>query len=114
MTLPAILTSILAEELIFRGILQRALEESWSRIRFGIPMAALVTIAVACLATPIPLAAAAAIHTVASLLRATTGRTSTPIIARVTLLLTIGLLAYSAAAQGGNSRKEGFRCPSRR
>ena len=85
----ATLPSILAEELIFRGTLQRALEQTWSRRRAGVIAAALVTLAIACLATPGPLLAIAAMHAVASALRAATGRTSTSFVARATVLLTL-------------------------
>ena len=80
----ASLPSILGEELIFRGTVQRALEERWPRRRLA---AAALSAAIAFLATPGPwpfvLAGAVGI----SALRAATGRTAPGFLARAAFVL---------------------------
>ena len=82
----ASLPAILGEELIFRGTLQRALEERWPRRRFA---AAGVAAAMAFLATPGPWVPALAIVVVVSSLRAATGRTAPGFLARAALVLLV-------------------------
>jgi membrane protease YdiL (CAAX protease family) len=76
------LPSILGEELIFRGTVQRALEERWPHRRLA---AAAVTAAIAFVATPGPWLSVLIGVFVLSSLRAATGRTMPGFVARATL-----------------------------
>jgi membrane protease YdiL (CAAX protease family) len=80
----ASLPSILGEELIFRGTVQRALEECWPRRRLA---AAALGAAIAFLATPGPWAFVLAGAVAISALRAATGRTAPGFLARATFVL---------------------------
>jgi hypothetical protein len=80
----ASLPSILGEELIFRGTVQRALEERWPRSRLA---AAAVAAAIAFLATPGPWRSVLISIAVVSLLRAATGRTLPGFLARAAFVL---------------------------
>ncbi len=82
----ASLPSILGEELIFRGTVQRALEEAWPRRRLA---AAGVATAIAFLATPGPWLPVLAGVAVVSSLRAATGRTAPGFVARAAFLLLV-------------------------
>ncbi len=82
----ATLPSILGEELIFRGTLQRALEERWPHRRLA---AAAVAAAIAFLATPGPWLPVLSSIAVVSLLRAATGRTAPGFVARAAFLLVL-------------------------
>jgi membrane protease YdiL (CAAX protease family) len=82
------LPSILGEELIFRGTLQRALEERWPGWRFA---AAAVAAAIAFLATPGPWPFVLAGAVVVSALRAATGRTAPGFLARAAFVLLLAV-----------------------
>jgi membrane protease YdiL (CAAX protease family) len=82
----ASLPSILGEELIFRGTVQRALEERWPRRRLA---AVAVAAAVAFLATPGPWLRVLLSIVVVSSLRAATGRTVPGFLARAAFVLLI-------------------------
>jgi hypothetical protein len=80
----ASLPSILGQELIFRGTVQRALEERWPRRRLA---AAALGAAIAFLATPGPWPFVLAEAVVISALRAATGRTAPGFLARAAFWL---------------------------
>ena len=84
----AALPSILGEELIFRGTVQRALEERWPRRRLA---AAAVAAAIAFLAMPGPWLPVLASVAVVSLLRASTGRTAPGFLARAAFVLLVSV-----------------------
>jgi hypothetical protein len=86
----ASLPSLLGEELIFRGTVQRALEERWPRRRIA---AGAVAAAIAFLATPGPWLPVLVGVVGVSSLRAATGRTMPGFLARATFVLVV---AYSA------------------
>jgi membrane protease YdiL (CAAX protease family) len=85
------LPSILGEELIFRGLVQRALEERLPHRQLG---AVAVAIAIAFLATPGPWLPVLAGVAVVSALRATTGRTAPGFLARAAFVLLISYHPY--------------------
>lgn len=84
------LPALLGEELIFRGTVQRALEERWPRRRLA---AAAVAAAIAFLATPGPRLPVLAGVVVVTALRAATGRTLPGFLARAAFVL---LLSYDS------------------
>jgi hypothetical protein len=94
-TLPLLLPVVLADELIFRGCLQRAWQERWAgraRPALVAAAAAAATIAIAALATGGPLLMALAGPVVPSVMWAVTGRTSASFLVRATVLAVIALL----------------------
>ena len=83
---------LLAEELVWRGLLQRALEEQAAQRRWAVPAAAVVTLVIGWVAAGgQPMTFLVVAHAVPSLLRALTGRTSASFLGRLALVTALAL-----------------------
>jgi membrane protease YdiL (CAAX protease family) len=90
---------VLAEELIWRGAVQRALEEQepWPDRRWAVAGGAVITLAIGWVAAGgAPLAFIVAAHAVPSLLRAVTGRTSASFAGRAVVITALALFPLAS------------------